>query len=92
LSLDRLAPRIEEQLLNIWYYDYAVATEEATESGKPGFYLAQTFEAAIHAKVACGGGVIYRLIWNDEWSRISWRKIPEREYERMEKAVREKLE
>jgi hypothetical protein len=54
--------------------------------------LAQTFEAAVHAKVACGGGVIYRLIWNDDWDRISWRKIPEREYERMEKAVREKIE
>ena len=88
---DDLPPRIEEQLLDIWYYDYAVATEESSSSGKPGFYLAQTFEAAVHAKVAGGGGAIYRLFWNIQWDRISWRKIPSKEYKKIEEEIRRKL-
>ena len=92
MTLDNLPPRIEEQLLDIWYYDYAVATEEFSDTGRPGFYLAQSFEAAVHAKVAAGGGVIYRLRWNDKWDRISWQKIPPREYKRIEDEVRAQLE
>jgi len=92
LPLDALPPRIEEQLLDIWYYDYAVAVNEFSETGRPGFHLAQTFEAAVYAKVAGGGGVIYRLRWNPKWDRISWQKVPPREYKRIEEEIRSKVQ
>ena len=92
MTLDNLPPRIEAQMLDIWYYDYAVATEEYSDTGRPGFFLAQSFEAAVHAKVAAGGGVIYRLRWNDKWDRISWQKVPPREYQGIEREIRERME
>jgi len=91
MPLDDLPPRIEEQLLDIWHYDYAVAVQESSPSGKPGFYLAEGFEAAVHAKVACGGGAIYRLRWNPKWDRISWNKIPPSQYKQIEESIRRKL-
>ena len=92
MDFEKLSPRIEEQLLDIWHYDFAVATREAADCGKPGFYLAQTFEAAVHAKVAGGGGVIYRLRWNLDWDRISWQKVPPKEYHALEEQVRSEID
>ena len=91
MDFNDLPPRIEEQLLDIWYYDYAVAVNAFSDTGRPGFYLAQTIEAAVHAKVVGGGGVIYRLRWNPKWDRISWQKIPGRQYKRIEEEIRGKL-
>jgi hypothetical protein len=91
MNTENLPPRLEEQLQNIWHYDYAVATQAATDSGKPGFYLAQSFEAAVWAKVAGDGGVIYRIRWNPDWDRISWQKIPDREYKKIEEQVKAEM-
>lgn len=77
--------------MDIWYYDYAVATEGYSDTGKPGFYLAQSFEAAVMAKISGEGGVIYRLRWNPDWHRISWQKVPPREYKKIETQLREKM-
>jgi hypothetical protein len=92
MSLENLPPRIEEQLQDIWHFDYAVATEEYSDTGRPGFFLAESFEAAVSAKVAAGRGVVYRIRWNPNWDRISWQKVPDRQYARLEEQIRTKVE